>query len=131
VGACAVDVATARFPAPSTGGLLWKRSGRVGDTPLVGAGSFAEAAVGAASATGHGESIMRALMTHFAVARLRAGDSPAEAARAAVAELVARTGGTGGIIIVDAAGQVGHFTATRRMPWAAIVARARQSGTEP
>jgi beta-aspartyl-peptidase (threonine type) len=131
VGACAVDGAGNVAVATSTGGIAWKRSGRVGDTPIVGAGSFAEAGVGAASATGHGESIMRALMTHFAVERLLAGDSADEAARAAVAELVARTGGTGGIILVDAAGDIGHFTATARMPWAAIVGGARASGAEP
>jgi beta-aspartyl-peptidase (threonine type) len=131
VGACAVDRAGNLAVATSTGGIAGKRSGRVGDTPLCGAGSFAEAGVGAASATGHGESIIRALMTHFAVERLRAGDSAEAAARAAVAELVARTGGTGGIILVDAAGRIGHFTATARMPWAAIAGGERSSGAEP
>jgi L-asparaginase / beta-aspartyl-peptidase len=137
VGACAVDAAGNVAVATSTGGIAWKRSGRVGDTPLVGAGSFAEAGVGAASATGHGESIIRALMTSYAIDRLREGAGAdgetraavAEtAARAAVAELVARTGGAGGIILVDAAGNVAHHTSTANMPWASVRDGRRASG---
>ena len=62
--------------ATSTGGISWKRPGRVGDSPLPGAGTWADAGVGAASATGHGESIIRALMTRVAIDRLRAGATP-------------------------------------------------------
>ncbi len=130
VGACAVDAAGRVAAATSTGGIPWKRPGRVGDTPLAGAGTWAEAGIGAASATGHGESIIRALMTRVAIDRLRAGATPDEAARAAVAELV-RVGGSGGVILVGSDGQVGHHTSTARMPWAAIVDGARASGAEP
>jgi L-asparaginase / beta-aspartyl-peptidase len=130
VGACAVDGSGRVAAATSTGGIPWKRPGRVGDTPVPGAGTWAEAGVGAASATGHGESIIRALMTRVAVDRLRAGAGPDEAARAAVAELV-RVGGAGGVILVAADGTVGWHTATARMPWAAIAGGARQSGAEP
>lgn len=134
VGACAVDAAGRVAAATSTGGIPWKRPGRVGDTPIVGAGTYADDGAGAASATGHGESIIRALVTRVAVERLRAGDSPDAAARAAVAELVARTGGEGGVIVVAADGRdtiVGHHTSTARMPWAAVVAGAPSSGAEP
>ena len=131
VGACAIDGAGRVAAATSTGGTPWKRSGRVGDAPLVGAGTYAEAAAGAASATGHGESIIRALMARVAVERLRAGDPAEVAARAAVAELVARTGGVGGIIVVGVDGRVGHHTSTSRMPWAAVVDGERSSGAEP
>ena len=130
VGACAVDARGGVAAATSTGGIPWKRPGRVGDTPLPGAGAWAEAEAGAASATGHGESIIRALMTRVAVERLRAGDDPDGAARAAVAELVAR-GGAGGVIVVGADGRVGHHTSTPRMPWAAVVDGARDAGAEP
>ena len=130
VGACAVDGSGRVAAATSTGGIPWKRPGRVGDTPIPGAGTWAEAGVGAASATGHGESIIRALMTRVAIDRLRAGATPAEAARAAVDELV-RVGGDGGIILVAADGRVAHHTSTTRMPWAAIVGGARSSGAEP
>ncbi|MGZ3426717.1 MAG: isoaspartyl peptidase/L-asparaginase family protein, partial [Polyangia bacterium] len=128
VGACAVDGSGRVAAATSTGGIPWKRPGRVGDTPLPGAGTWAEA-VGAASATGHGESIIRALMTRVAIDRLRAGATPDEAARAAVAELV-RVGGDGGVIIVCRDGRVGHHTSTARMPWATIIGGARSSGAE-
>jgi beta-aspartyl-peptidase (threonine type) len=130
VGACAIDRDGRVAAATSTGGIPWKRPGRVGDTPVPGAGTWAENGVGAASATGHGESIIRALMTRFAIDRLRAGDAPSDAAWAAVDELV-RVGGAGGVILVDAKGQVAHHTSTARMPWAAIVDGARTSGAEP
>ncbi|HEX9104870.1 MAG TPA: isoaspartyl peptidase/L-asparaginase [Polyangia bacterium] len=130
VGACAIDAGGRVAAATSTGGLSWKRPGRVGDTPLPGAGTWAEAGVGAASATGHGESIIRALMTRVAIDRLRAGDTPDDAARAAVAELV-RVGGEGGVILVAADGRIAHHTSTARMPWAAVAGGARASGAEP
>lgn len=130
VGACAIDANGRVAAATSTGGIPWKRSGRVGDTPLPGAGTWAEDSVGAASATGHGESIIRALMTRVAIDRLRGGFSPDEAARAAVDELV-RVGGAGGVILVAGDGNIGHHTSTARMPWAAIVDGARTSGAEP
>jgi len=130
VGACAIDAAGRVAAATSTGGIPWKRPGRVGDTPLPGAGTWVEAGVGAASATGHGESIIRALMTRVAMERLRAGATPDEAARAAVAELL-RVGGDGGVILVAADGRIAHHTSTARMPWATIVGGARQSGAEP
>ena len=78
VGACAIDGDGRVAAATSTGGIPWKRPGRVGDTPLPGAGTWAEDGIGAASATGHGESIIRALMTRFAIDRLRAGAAPDE-----------------------------------------------------
>jgi L-asparaginase / beta-aspartyl-peptidase len=132
VGACAVDRDGRVAAATSTGGLPWKRPGRVGDTPVPGAGTWAEARVGAASATGHGESIIRALMTRVAIDRLRGGLSPDEAARAAVDELVAVGGaGAGGVILVAADGTVAHHTSTARMPWAAVVGGDRASGAEP
>ena len=130
VGACAIDAGGRVAAATSTGGIPWKRPGRVGDTPLPGAGTWAEAGVGAASATGHGESIIRALMTRVAIDRLRAGGSPDEAAEAAV-DALAAVGGDGGVIVVAADGRVAHHTSTARMPWAAVVGGARQSGAEP
>lgn len=130
VGACAVDGSGRVAAATSTGGIPWKRPGRVGDTPLPGAGTWAEAGAGAASATGHGESIIRALMTRVAIDRLRAGATPDAAARAAVDELV-RVGGEGGVILVAADGHIAHHTSTARMPWAAVVGGTRSSGAEP
>jgi ribosomal protein S18 acetylase RimI-like enzyme len=119
IGAVAVDAEGAVAAATSTGGTSWKRPGRVGDSPIVGAGLDADAQAGAASATGHGESILRAGLSRVAVDLLRRGHPPDEAARAAVEELVARTGGEAGLILVDARGRLGAYTSTGRMPWAA------------
>ncbi len=131
VGACAVDRAGRVAAATSTGGTLYKRPGRVGDSPLPGAGLYADSRAGAASATGHGESIMRVLMCKAAADAMRGGASPDEAARAAVAELVARTGGEGGVILVGLDGRIGHHTSTARMPWAAFENGVASSGAEP
>jgi len=128
VGACAVDAAGHLASGTSTGGTAEKRHGRVGDSPLFGAGLWVEAGVGALSATGHGESILRVLLCRDAGARLAQGHAPLDAARAAVNQLVARTGGEGGLILVDAAGVVAHFTSTRAMPWAAVTDAGTQHG---
>jgi beta-aspartyl-peptidase (threonine type) len=130
VGACAVDGAGRVAAATSTGGISGKRPGRVGDTPLVGGGTFADDEGGAASATGHGEAILRVVMTKGAIDRLRAGASADEAARAAVAEVERRTGTQVGIILVGRDGSVGHHSATPRMPWAAIAGGRPSSGAE-
>jgi len=105
-----------------------KRPGRVGDSPLPGAGNFADEEGGAASATGHGEAILRAGMTRHAVDLLRSGTPAPEAARAAVAEVKRRTGLDVGIILVGKDGQIGHHTGTPRMPWAAFVDGVASSG---
>jgi beta-aspartyl-peptidase (threonine type) len=130
VGACAVDAAGRVAAATSTGGTPWKRPGRVGDSPLPGAGNYADRLAGAASATGHGESIMRVVLAKSVIDRLRAGADPDEAARAAVQLLVERTGGEAGVIVVGVDGRVGHFSSTPRMPWAAVEDGQRSSGAE-
>lgn len=127
VGACAIDRAGHVAAATSTGGITFKRRGRVGDTPLAGCGTYADDQGGAASATGHGESIIRVTLTRSLVDRLRAGMTAGDAAWAAVDELHTRTGGEGGIICVDAQGRIGlahnsvrmsfgHATADRPTP---------------
>jgi len=132
IGAVAIDAHGAVAAATSTGGTSWKRPGRVGDSPIVGAGLDADAQAGAVSATGHGESILRAGLSRAAVELLRRGHPPDEAARAAVEELVARTGGEAGLILVDARGRAGAYTSTGRMPWAARTAdQPLASGVSP
>jgi beta-aspartyl-peptidase (threonine type) len=130
VGACAIDQNGRVAAATSTGGTTGKRPGRVGDSPLVGGGTFADEEGGAASATGHGESILRVCMTRFAVDLLRQGRSAEDAARAAVAEVQRRTGTDVGIILVDRAGGVGHHSGTPRMPWASVTGGQPSSGAE-
>lgn len=118
VGACAIDAAGHVAAATSTGGITGKRPGRLGDTPLPGCGTWADDLGGAASATGHGESIIRVTLTRQLVDRLRAGAGAEEAAWAAIDDLAARVRGEGGVICVDARGAVGIAHNSPRMPHA-------------
>ena len=105
VGAVAMDSAGGLAAATSTGGITAKLPGRVGDSPLIGAGTWASDAC-AVSATGDGEHFIRVGVGHELCARIRfAGRSVAEAADEVISE-VGRLGGSGGLIAVDAAGQV-------------------------
>ncbi|HET9699779.1 MAG TPA: isoaspartyl peptidase/L-asparaginase [Burkholderiales bacterium] len=116
VGAVALDCRGARAAATSTGGLSLKLPGRVGDTPIPGAGTYATAEA-AASATGHGETIMRLLLTRAACDAVARGKSPGIAASRAVAAPGPNGGGTG-IIVVDAIGRIGIAHDTPAMPHA-------------
>ena len=106
VGAVARDRNGNLAAATSTGGYTNKLPGRVGDTPLVGAGTYAENASCAVSATGSGEHFMRAVAAHDVAARMRyRRESLADAARHALERVVA-LGGDGGMIAVDRAGNI-------------------------
>ena len=131
VGACAIDGAGHVAAATSTGGLVGKRAGRVGDSPIVGAGGFADDRVGAVSATGHGESILRVSLSRAVAERLRAGDTIDAACRFGLAELAERTGASAGLIAVGTDGRLAHATSAPHMPWAAIDINGQRSGIEP
>ena len=120
VGAVARDKQGHVAAATSTGGTFFKRDGRVGDTPVVGAGTYADDAAGAGSATGIGEAIMRVCMTKSAVDAMRHGASPEAAARETAELLAGRGRGSGGIILVDARGRFGFARTTATMSWAAM-----------
>ncbi|HEX8223001.1 MAG TPA: isoaspartyl peptidase/L-asparaginase [Allosphingosinicella sp.] len=105
VGAVAVDVHGHVAAATSTGGLTGKRWGRIGDTPLIGAGTYADDRAGAVSATGAGEYFIRAAAAHEICARMRMlGESARDAADKAIAD-VGALGGSGGVILVTPAGE--------------------------
>lgn len=110
VGAVAVDGAGSVAAATSTGGLLGKRPGRVGDSAVIGSGTYADQRLGASSATGDGEAIIRVVLAKTAVDLLMGDRHPMDAARMAIAILGERGegGGEGGIILVDPTGQVGY-----------------------
>jgi isoaspartyl peptidase/L-asparaginase-like protein (Ntn-hydrolase superfamily) len=104
VGAVARDRDGHLAAATSTGGMTNKLSGRVGDSPLIGCGTFADDATCAVSATGHGEHFIRSVLAHDVHARMRfGGQSLAAASSAALAEIAAR-GGVGGLIAIAANG---------------------------
>ncbi len=103
VGAVALDAQGRLAAATSTGGYSDKMPGRVGDSPIVGAGNYADGRV-AVSGTGHGESFIKTVLGHRLSCLVElAGLSLEEASRRALAELGA-IGGTGGFIAVDAQG---------------------------
>jgi beta-aspartyl-peptidase (threonine type) len=108
VGAVAFDKAGQLAAATSTGGIFDKHPGRVGDSAVIGAGTYADDTLGAASATGLGESIIRTTLTRTAVEFLRGGIHPTQAAHRAIELFQKRTGSEAGIILVDALGRVGY-----------------------
>lgn len=113
VGAVAVDAQGRLAAATSTGGIHGKLPGRVGDSAIVGAGTWADAG-GAASATGLGEAIIKTMLSLEAV-RTLGHTSPARAARGAIARLHKIEGAEGGIIVVDRHGRIGYASNAERM----------------
>ena len=114
VGAVALDAAGRLAAATSTGGMSGKLPGRVGDTPVPGAGTWADATC-AVSATGHGESFIRIAAGHEVSARMRLARDDLDAATAAAMAALEAVGGTGGLIAVDRAGRVALPFNTRGM----------------
>jgi beta-aspartyl-peptidase (threonine type) len=117
VGAVARDAGGHLAAATSTGGILRKLPGRVGDSPIPGAGTFADDARAAASATGTGEPILRLGLTRTAADLVRAL-GPQAAVEEALRQLRERTGGEAGLILLAADGEPGIARTTRRMSWA-------------
>jgi beta-aspartyl-peptidase (threonine type) len=118
VGAVAMDSQGNIASGDSTGGRPFKHPGRVGDSPLVGCGIYADNQAGGVACTGWGEGITRVVMAKSATDLLRDGESPREAAAHAVAVLKERVDGRGGVILVDRAGNVGFAFNTARMAYA-------------
>jgi len=107
VGAVALDSQGHLAAATSTGGMTNKRFGRVGDSPVIGAGTYADDATCAVSATGHGEYFIRLAVAHSISARMRhLGESVEDAARAVIHEDLQALGGTGGVIALDREGNI-------------------------
>jgi beta-aspartyl-peptidase (threonine type) len=118
VGAIALDAAGNLVAANSTGGTPFKLPGRIGDTPLIGCGLYADARVGAAVCTGWGESIVRVTLARRAVELLEQGLPPQSAAESAIRTLARSASGSGGCIILTPGGRVGLAWNTTRMAYA-------------
>ncbi len=116
VGAIAMDRRGHLAAATSTGGRAGKREGRIGDSAVIGAGTYADDESGAASATGYGEAILRVSLAHFAVRQLEAGRAPQVVAEESLARLGRLTGGHAGLILLDRLGRCGAATNTAHMP---------------
>ncbi|MES2337265.1 MAG: isoaspartyl peptidase/L-asparaginase [Pseudomonadota bacterium] len=106
VGAVARDVNGHVAAATSTGGVTGKRWGRVGDSPLIGAGTYADDRAGAVSATGSGEFFIRESVAHEICARVRFTNATLKAAGDIVMAETMALGGTGGVILTSPAGEI-------------------------
>lgn len=120
VGAVAIDRSGHLAAATSTGGLPLKVPGRVGDSALIGCGTYADDQRGAASCTGDGEAIIKVTLAKTALEFLQTGEDPMEAARRAVGELTVRTDAQVGIILLDRYGRIGVARNTAQMICACI-----------
>jgi beta-aspartyl-peptidase (threonine type) len=127
VGAVARDRQGNLAAATSTGGMTNKRWGRIGDSPIIGAGTYADNASCAVSATGSGEYFMRAVVAHEICARVRIGGMrAADAARDVVHKTLKEIGGDGGVIVVDRDGELSMEFNTEGMFRAARDSRGRR-----
>ncbi|MFV9507224.1 MAG: isoaspartyl peptidase/L-asparaginase family protein [Oscillochloridaceae bacterium umkhey_bin13] len=127
VGAIALDHTGNLVAANSTGGTSFKLPGRIGDTPMVGCGLYADGRVGAAVCTGWGESITSAALARRTIELLERGLPPQSSAEMAIRTLArAVVGGSGGCIVLTPNGRVGLAWNTRRMAYA-----YRTAGGEP
>jgi len=119
VGCVARDAEGKIAVATSTGGIFNKLRGRVGDSALIGCGTYANE-YGGVSCTGQGEAIIRIVMAKTALDFLKEGAEPRAAAHQAIALLAQKTGGTAGLIIIDGRGNIGYARNTEHMPVAFI-----------
>ena len=116
VGAVALDRNGTTAAATSTGGTPGKLPGRVGDSALIGCGTYADSSLGGVSCTGDGEAIIRVVLGHRALRYLKDADDPDYAAKVSVDLLIEEGGGQGGLILIDWRGRPGYATSTRLMP---------------
>ena len=116
VGAVALDRRGVIAAATSTGGVAGKLPGRVGDSALIGCGTYADSTLGGASCTGLGEAIIRVVLARRALEYLKEADDADYAARVAVDLLVEEGGADGGLILLDWRGRLGWAHSTPLMP---------------
>lgn len=119
VGAVVCDHQGNVAAATSTGGTRDQRPGRIGDSPIVGAGVYAENRSAAVSATGSGEDIIRTVLAHRIARAVESGAAPAAACDETVGTAFTEAGGSGGAIALDARGNVGFSfnTAVLHRAW--------------
>ncbi|XP_016127814.1 isoaspartyl peptidase/L-asparaginase isoform X1 [Sinocyclocheilus grahami] len=119
VGAVAVDKDGNIACATSTGGMINKMEGRVGDTPCVGCGGYADNNIGAVSPTGHGEAIMKVTLSRLIIFHMEQGKTPEEASDLALTYMKERVDGLGGVVVVDPKGTWAARFSSLQMSWAA------------
>lgn len=123
IGMLAIDATGNLSGACSTSGLAFKMRGRVGDSPLIGSGLYVDNKVGAATATGHGEEIIRVSGSHLVVELMRQGMSPEEACRQAVQRIIRNNEDVSdlqcGFLAINKAGDYGAYAIREGFTFAA------------
>jgi len=121
VGAVAMDKDGHIAVATSTGGMTGKRPGRVGDTPIIGGGMYADDSIGGVSCTGHGEAISKVCLAYRILQSMSSGTSTEQACTDGVQHMQEKVGGVGaGVIVIDKEGQPSYSFNTGGMAWAYI-----------
>ena len=134
VGAVARDLKGNIAAATSTGGISLKMMGRVGDTPLIGAGAYSDNNIGGVSCTGHGEPIAKVMLAHRVLSQLETCDKSSGLTlqgvmKEALEYMLGRLGGRGGMIGIDLNGEIAKWHSTPRMSWASVDVKGnRESG---
>uniref|UniRef100_A0A2K6GZV3 Isoaspartyl peptidase/L-asparaginase n=1 Tax=Propithecus coquereli TaxID=379532 RepID=A0A2K6GZV3_PROCO len=130
VGAVALDCRGNLAFATSTGGIVNKMVGRVGDTPCIGSGGYADNDIGAISTTGHGESILKVNLARLTLFHLEQGKTLEEAAELSLGYMKSRLKGLGGLILISKTGDWVVKWTSASMPWAAAKDDKLHSGID-
>lgn len=130
VGAVALDSEGNVAYATSTGGIVNKMVGRVGDTPCIGSGGYADNLIGAISTTGHGESILKVNLARLTLFHIEQGKTVAEAADLSLGYMKSKLKGLGGVILINTAGDWAVKWTSASMPWAAAKDGKLHSGID-
>jgi len=130
IGMLAIDAKGDLSGACTTSGMAWKMRGRVGDSPIIGAGLYVDNAVGAATSTGVGEEVIRNVGSFLVVELMRQGRSPQEACREAVARILKRKVAHDpdfqvGFLAVNKAGEVGAWAVQKGFTYATCDAQSQ------
>ncbi|XP_049868917.1 probable isoaspartyl peptidase/L-asparaginase GA20639 [Pectinophora gossypiella] len=120
VGAVAIDANGHVAVATSTGGMSGKAVGRIGDTPQIGSGTYADDNIGGVSTTGHGESILKYCVAHAIVKLMENGLDACTATTNAINGMTSRLNNTAGAISLSNKGDVGVHFSSNRMAWAYV-----------
>jgi beta-aspartyl-peptidase (threonine type) len=110
-----MDVRGCISAATSTSGLTGRYTGRIGDSPIAGAGTYARDDLGGISCTGHGETMMRTVLAYQVLHALKEGSDPHEILERELATATGRAGGRGGLIVVLPGGATSHARNTAHM----------------
>lgn len=127
IGILAIDASNRIAGACSTSGMAYKLPGRVGDSPIIGAGLFVDDEVGAATATGNGEEMIRISGSHLIVERMRMGDSPQEACEVAIQRVIRKYGDAAkdipvSFLAVGRDGRIGAWSTTPGFEYTVVTA---------